>query len=38
MPGLKLIFFRTLLDWMSNLHSLSLSSVIDVIDSCNLCD
>ena len=38
MPDLKLIFFRTLLDWMSNLHSLSLGSIIDVIDSCNLCD
>ena len=36
MPNLKFIFFRTLLDWMSILHSLSLCSIIDLIDLCNL--
>ena len=38
MPDLKLIFFWTLLDWMSVLHSLSLCFVIDLINSCKLRD
>ena len=38
MLDLKLIFFRTLLDWMPVLHRLSLCSVINLIDSCNLHD
>ena len=38
MPDLKLIFFSTLLNWTSILHSLSLCSIIDLIDSCNLRD
>ena len=38
MLDLKLIFFRTLLDWISVLRSLSLWSINDLIDLCNLCD
>ena len=38
MPDLKLIFFSTLLNWTSILQSLSLCSIIDLIDSCNLHD
>jgi len=38
MPDLKLIFFRTLLDWMSVLRNLSIYSSFDLIDSCNLRD
>ena len=38
MPNLKFIFFRTLLDWTSVLPSLSLCSVIDLIDPSNLCN
>ena len=38
MPDLKLIFFSTLLNWTSILQSLSLCSIIDLIDSCNLRD
>lgn len=36
MSELKLFFFRSLSDWMSVIHSLSLCSVIDMIESCNL--
>ena len=38
MPDLKLFIFRTLLDWMSALHSQPLCSVFDMIDSCSLHD
>lgn len=36
MSELKLFFSRTLSDWMSVMHSLSLCSVIDLIESFNL--
>ena len=35
--GLKLFFFKTLLDWMSIIESHSISSVYDLTDACNLC-
>ena len=34
MPDFKLFIVRTLLDWMSALHSQPLCSVFDLIDSC----
>ena len=34
MPDLKLFLFRTLLYWLSALKILSLSSVVDLLDSC----
>ena len=37
MPGLKLFFFRTLLDWLFALRNQSLSSLLDLLDLCNLC-
>ena len=36
MPDLKLFFLRILLDQVSVIHSHSLCSVIDLLDSCNL--
>ena len=35
--NLKLIFFRTLLDWLSALWNQSFSSFLDLLDSCNFC-
>ena len=35
--NLKLIFFRTLLDWLSALWNQSFSSFLDFLDSCNFC-
>ena len=34
---LKLLFFKTLLDWISIIGSHSISSVYDLMDACNLC-
>ena len=34
---LKLLFFKTLLDWMSIIGSHSIFSVYDLMDTCNLC-
>ena len=35
--GLKLFFFKTLLDWMSIIESHSIYLVYDLMDACNLC-
>ena len=34
---LKLLFFKTLSDWMSIIGSHSIFSVYDLMDACNLC-
>ena len=34
---LKLFFFKTLSDWMPIIGSLSISSIYDLMDACNLC-
>ena len=36
-PDLKLLFFRTLMDWLFALQSQSFPSFIDFLDSCNFC-
>ena len=36
-PNLKLLFFRTLMDWLFALQNQSLPSFIDFLDSCNFC-
>ena len=38
LPGLKLFFFRILLDWMSVVGCYSLCLICDLIDHCNLRD
>ena len=38
MPDLKLLFFRTLLDWLSALRSHSLFSVVDLLDLSDFCN
>ena len=35
--NLNLLFFKTLLDWMSIVESHSISSIYDLMDACNLC-
>ena len=37
MPDLKLLFFRTLLDWFSVWRNHHFSSFLDFLDLCNLC-
>ena len=37
MPDLKLLFFRTLLDWFSMWRSQPFSSILDLLDLCNFC-
>ena len=37
MLDLKLFFFRTLLDWLTTMMSLSLFSIADLLDLCNFC-
>ena len=34
-PGLKLFFFKTLLDWLFALQNKSFPSFFDFLDSCN---
>ena len=34
---LKLLFFKTLLDWMSSVESHTISSIYDLMDAFNLC-
>ena len=36
LPDLKLLFFRILLDWLSVWKNQSLSSILDLLDLCNL--
>ena len=36
-PNLKLLFFRTLRDWLFALQNKSFPSFIDFLESCNLC-
>ena len=36
-PDLKLLFFRTLRDWLFALQNQSFPSFIDSLDSCNFC-
>ena len=36
-PDLKLLFFRTLRDWLFALRNQSFPSFIDFLDSCNFC-
>ena len=36
-PDLKLLFFRTLRDWLFALQKQSFPSFIDFLDSCNFC-
>ena len=37
MPDLKLLFFRTLLDWFSIWRNHNFSSFLDFLDLCNFC-
>ena len=36
MPDLKLLFFRTLLDWFSVWRNQPFSSILDLLDLCNV--
>ena len=36
MPDLKLLFFRTLLDWFSMWRNHPFSSILDLLDFCNV--
>ena len=37
MPDLKLLFFRTILDWFSMWRNQPFSSILDLLDLCNFC-
>ena len=37
MLALKLLFFRTLLDWFSVWRNQHFSSILDLLDLCNFC-
>ena len=37
MPDLKLFFFRTLLDWLLARRNQPFSSILDLLDLCNVC-
>ena len=37
MPDLKLLFFRTLLDWFSVRRNQPFTSILDLLDLCNVC-
>ena len=37
MPNIKLLFFRTLLDWFSVWRNHPFSSILDLLDFCNVC-
>ena len=37
MPDIKLLFFRTLLDWFSVWRNHPFSSILDLLDFCNVC-
>ena len=36
MPDIKLLFFKTLLDWFSVWRNHSFSSILDLLDFCNV--
>ena len=36
MPDLKVLFFRTLLDWFSVWRNYHFSSILDLLDFCNV--
>ena len=37
MPDLKLLFFKTLLDWFCVWRNHTFSSILDLLDLCNVC-
>ena len=37
MPDLKLLFFKTLLDWFLVWRNQPFSSILDLLDLCNIC-